>query len=73
MAKCEFFKKEIEYLGYLVSGQGISPMKQKIKAITDMASTTNSTDAWHIIRLVGYSRKFFPIYSATIRPIIWTN
>ena len=30
MSKCEFFKKEIEYLGHLVSGQGISPMKQKI-------------------------------------------
>ena len=27
MSKCEFFKKEIEYLGHLVSGQGISPMK----------------------------------------------
>ena len=33
--KCEFFNKEIEYLGHLMSGEGISPMKQKIKAITD--------------------------------------
>ena len=31
------FKKEIQYLRHLVSGQGISPMKQKIKAITDLA------------------------------------
>ena len=31
----QFFKKEIEYLGHLVSGEGISPMKQKIKAIID--------------------------------------
>ena len=37
MSKCEFFMKEIEYLGHLVSGQGISPMKQKIKAITNLA------------------------------------
>ena len=33
-SKCKFFKNEIKYLGHLVSGKGISPMKQKIKAIT---------------------------------------
>ena len=33
----QIFKKEVKYLGDLVSGQGISPMKQKIKAITDLA------------------------------------
>ena len=36
MSKCDFFKKEIEYLGHLVSGEGISQMKQKIKTITDL-------------------------------------
>ena len=28
MSKCEFCKSEIEYLGHLLSGKGISPMKQ---------------------------------------------
>ena len=45
MSKCEFFKKEIEYLGHLVSVQGISPMKQKMKAKTDLAPATNITEA----------------------------
>ena len=45
MSKCQLFKKEIEYLGHLVSDQGMSPMKQKIKAITDLAPTTNVTEA----------------------------
>ena len=30
MSKCEFFKKEIKYLGHLVSGEGITQMKPKI-------------------------------------------
>ena len=63
------FKKEIEYLGHLVSDQGISPIKQKVKAITDLTPTTNITEAWYIIGLVGYYRKFFPIFSDTIRPL----
>ena len=61
--------KEIEHLGHLVSGQDISPMKQKIKAIMDLAPTTNITEAHHIIGLIGYYRKFFPIFSDTIRPL----
>ena len=67
MPKCEFFKKETEYLEHLVSGQGIYPMKQKIKAITDLAPAANITEAQHIIGLIGNYRKFFPIFSDTIR------
>ena len=69
MSKFEFYKNEIEYLGHLVSGQGISPMKQKIKAIADLAPTTNITKVQHIIGLIGYYRKLFPIFSDTIRPL----
>ena len=74
MSKCKFFKKEIEYLGHLVSGQGISPMKQKIEAITDLAPATDITEAWHIIGLAGYYRTFFPIFGDTVRPLNeWTK
>ena len=69
MSKCNFFKKEIEYLGHLVSSQGISQMKQKIKTITDLAPTTNITEDRHVIGLIGYYRKLFPIFSDNIRPL----
>ena len=67
ICKCEFLLDEIEYLGHLVSGQGISPMRQKIKTITDLAPITNITEARHMIGLIGYYRKFFPIFSDMIR------
>ena len=69
MCTCEFFKNKIEYLGHLVSDQGIYPMRQKIKAITDMAPITNITEARHMIGLIEYYRKFFPIFSDMIRPL----
>lgn len=31
--KCVFFETEIEYLGHCISGEGVSPSKNKIKAI----------------------------------------
>ena len=38
-------------------------MKQKVKAITELSSITNITEARHIIGLIGYYGKCFPIFS----------
>ena len=32
-SKCDFFKLHMEYLGHLISGTGIYPLKQKSKQI----------------------------------------
>ena len=69
MSKCEFFKNKIEYLGHLVSGHEISPKRQKLKAIIDLALITNIAKASHMIGLMGYCKKFFPVFSDMIRPL----
>ena len=69
MSRCIIFKNEIEYLGHLVPVQGIASMRWKIKAITDQAPATNITKEWHMIGLIGYYRKFFPVFSDTISPL----
>ena len=69
MSECKFSKSEIKYLGHLVSGKGISPMKQKVKGITELALTTNITEARHIIGLIGYYKTFFPKFSDVIWPL----
>ena len=51
ISKYEYVKNEIEYLGHLVSGQGISPMRQNIKTITDLAPRTKMTEARHFNRI----------------------
>ena len=52
-----------------MSGEGIYQMKQKFKAIIDLAPKTNIMEARHIIELVDYYRKLFPISSDTITPL----
>ena len=44
-------------------------MRQKIIAITDLAPTTNITEEWHMIGLIRYYKKFFPVFSDSIRPL----
>ena len=62
MTKCEFFKSEIESLGHLVSGKEIFYYETKVKSY--YCTATNITEIRHILGLICYYRKFFPIFSA---------
>ena len=62
-----FLKNEIEDLRHLISRQLISPIKQNVKAITDLAPVTYITEARNMIGLIGYYRKFLPILSNMIQ------
>ena len=44
-------------------------MKQKVNAVTDFAPMTNITESGHTIGLIGYYRKFFPIFINIIWPL----
>ena len=38
-SKCDFFKKEIHYLGHLISTEGISPLPNKLDCIQHMPAS----------------------------------
>ena len=40
-SKCCFFKKEIHYLGHLLTPDGIKPQLEKVKAISELKPPTN--------------------------------
>ena len=44
-------------------------MKQEVKAIKDLAPSPNITEVKHMLGLVGYYRKSFPIFSDMIQPL----
>ena len=68
-SKFNFFTLHIEYLGHLISGTGIYPLKQKVQAILDLAPPSNVTQVRHILGLASYYRKFIAIFSSIVSPI----
>ena len=38
--KCNFFKSHIQYLGHLISGEGIKPLPEKLESIKEMPPPT---------------------------------
>ena len=69
MEKCSFLKKHIQYLGHIVSGDGIKPIPEKLSAIQQMPCPYTLKEVKQFLGLVGYYRKFIPCYADIARPL----
>ena len=56
--KCQLFKKEVEYLGHIVSASGIKTDPKKIPAVRDRPEPNNITALRSFIGLCSYYRRF---------------
>ena len=63
LEKCCFFKKHIQYLGHLISADGIQPLPEKLESIAKMPAPRNPKEVKQFLRLVGYYRKFIPRFA----------
>ena len=63
LQKCDFFKKHIQYLGHLISDEGIQPLPEKLESISKVSVPTNPEEVKQFLGLVGYYRKFIPRFA----------
>ena len=63
LQKCSFFKKHIQYLGHLLSDEGIQPLPEKLESIAKMPTPKNAKQVKQFLGLVGYYRKFVPRFA----------
>ncbi len=67
--KCDFFKSELQYLGHILSPDGICPLPDKLSAIRNLPRPTNATEVSQFLGLTGYYHKFVPHYSTTAKSL----
>ena len=70
-AKCELFKREVKYLGHIMSSEGYKPDPKDtipLLALKDRSPKTVG-DVRQIIGLIGYHRKYIPQFSQIARPL----
>ena len=68
-SKCDFFKSEINYLGHLISPEGISPLPNKLDSIRHMPVPNSAKEIKQFLGLTGYYRKFVPRFADISRPL----
>nr|XP_012147359.1 PREDICTED: uncharacterized protein LOC105663389 [Megachile rotundata] len=63
MSKCLFLKKEIEFLGYVISEKGVTLNQRHTEAISAFPYPTNLRQVQGFVGLSGYFRKFIHNYT----------
>ena len=67
--KCNFLKKHIQYLGHIISGEGIAPVQEKLESIQKMLPPRNPKEVKQFLGLIGYYREFVPHFLDLARPL----
>jgi hypothetical protein len=81
--KCQFWLKEVGFLGHVLSAWGVSVDPSLIKSIMERKPPTNPTEVRSFLGLAGYYRKFVQGFSSIAEPLAlllkkgkkfeWTN
>ena len=69
VSKCDFFRKQLEYLGHDVSAQGIKVSPSKIEAVREWPTPTSVRQVRSFVGLANFYRKFIKGFSAIAKPL----
>lgn len=68
-SKCELFKREVKFLGYIVGADGLKVDPSKVEAVKAWPIPTNVSEVRSFLGFVGFYRKFINNHSAIVSPM----
>ncbi|CAH8647502.1 unnamed protein product, partial [Schistosoma rodhaini] len=67
--KCEFGKGSLQFLGHMVTSQGITPISTEIDTIRDYPLPDTQKKLRRFLGLINYYRRFIPNCAAILQPL----
>ena len=61
-SKCEFWLKEVGFLGHVISGEGIAVDPTKVQSVTEWLAPTSIGEIRSFPGLAGYYRRFIEFF-----------
>jgi hypothetical protein len=68
-SKCEFWLKEVSFLGHVVSDGGIAVDPNKVQDVLNWKPPTNASEIRSFLGLAGYCRRFIKGFSKLAKPL----
>ena len=69
LSKCQFCKSSVEFLGHVVSADGIGMDRHKVQAVQDWPQPRTVKDIMQFVGLTNYYRKFVKSYASITVPL----
>jgi hypothetical protein len=61
--KCQFGMEKLQFLGFVLSKDGLKPDKSKVKAITNFSKPNDKKELLRFLNTIGFYRRFIPEFS----------
>ena len=68
-SKCDFWIREVSFLGHVVSERGVEVDQKKVEAITQWPRPTSASEIRSFLGLAGYYRRFVQNFSKIAAPM----
>ena len=59
LSKCEFWLKEVSFLGHVISNGGVVVDPKKVSDVLSWNPPQDVSEVWSFLGMVGYYRRFF--------------
>ena len=69
VAKCDFMKPQIKYLGRVVSAEGVKPDPKAVAKLRDWDIPRNKTEMQSFLGFANYYREFIPWHAKLVAPL----
>ena len=67
--KCEFWLERVQFLGQVITGEGIQVDPTKVEAVVSWQRPRNATEIRSFLGLAGYYRHFVQNFSSIVAPL----
>ena len=68
-SKCRLFRKEVEYLGYLLTPDGLLPNQSQTEAVVNFPVPTSLHELRQFVGLASYYRRFIKGFATIAQPL----
>ncbi|SRR5216683_471618 len=68
--KCQFKKREVNYLGVRIGGKSIQMEEAKVEQVKNWRPPRNMTEVRRFLEFTGYYQYFIKGYSQLARPLL---
>lgn len=76
LSKCEFHRKELDYLGYCISSEGVEKDPRKVKAVLKWQAPKTRKQLQSFLGFANFYRQFIPAFAQVILPLsnlLWSK